>query len=93
MPVRPGSPGRGQLYINNELVGNEESHVTVPITFGIEGVSRGYDFGETVSHEYHGALSFTGKIHTVTVDVSGDLIVNDEAAMRRLMASNSETGC
>ena len=55
-----GSPGRAQLYINDKLVGNEEFHVTVPITFGIEGLSCGYDFGETVSHEYHGAFTFTG---------------------------------
>jgi arylsulfatase A-like enzyme len=81
-----GSPGRAQLYLNDELVGNEEFHVTVPITFGIEGLSCGYDFGETVSHEYHGAFTFTGKIHSVTVDLSGDLIVDDEAAMRHLMA-------
>jgi arylsulfatase len=46
-----GAPGRGQLYINGELVGNSEFPTTVPITFGIEGLSCGYDFGEAVTHK------------------------------------------
>jgi len=81
-----GAGGRGQLYINGELVGNVEFPTTVPITFGIEGLSCGYDFGETVSHEYHGSFSFTGKIHQVTVDLSGELIEDDEANVRRIIA-------
>ena len=58
----------------------------MPILFGIEGLSCGYDFGEAVSREYHGPFSFTGDIHQVTVDLSGELIRDDEAEMRRLMA-------
>jgi arylsulfatase len=81
-----GAGGRGQLYINGELVGNVEFPTTVPITFGIEGLSCGYDFGETVSHEYRGSFAFTGKIHQVTVDLSGELIEDDEANIRRIMA-------
>jgi hypothetical protein len=81
-----GAPGRAQLYINDELVGNEEFPVTVPITFGIEGLSCGYDFGEAVSREYHGSFEFTGHIYSVTVDLSGDLIADDEATVRRIMA-------
>jgi len=81
-----GAPGRGQLYIDGRLVGNTEFPTTVPITFGIEGLSCGYDFGEAVSHEYRAPFTFTGKIHKVTVDVSGELIKDDEAELRRLMA-------
>jgi arylsulfatase len=81
-----GTPGRAQLYIDEELVGNEEFPVTVPITFGIEGLSCGYDFGEAVSKEYHGSFEFTGHIHSVTVDLSGDLITDDEATVRMIMA-------
>jgi len=36
-----GAPGRGQLYINGELVGNAEFPTTVPLTFGIEGLDDG----------------------------------------------------
>ena len=81
-----GAPGRGQLYIDGELVGNTEFPTTVPITFGIEGLSCGYDFGEAVTHEYHAPFTFTGMIKQVTVDVSGDLIEDDEAKVRMLMA-------
>jgi len=54
--------------------------------FGIEGLSAGYDFGEAVSHEYHAPFTFTGKLKQVTVDLSGDLIEDDEAALRQLMS-------
>jgi len=81
-----GTPGRGQLYIDGELVGNAEFPTTVPILFGIEGLSCGYDFGEAVSHEYHAPFTFTGTIHQVAVDLSGDLIKDDQAEMRVLMA-------
>lgn len=81
-----GAPGRGQLYIDGKLVGNTEFPTTVPILFGIEGLSCGYDFGEAVSHEYHAPFTFTGEIHDVTVDLSGELIKDDEAAVRVLMA-------
>jgi len=81
-----GAPGRGQLYINGELVGNTDFPTTVPITFGIEGMSCGYDFGEAVSHEYHAPFAFTGTIRNVKVDLSGELIVDDESTVNRLLA-------
>ncbi|MBE9474657.1 MAG: arylsulfatase, partial [Chloroflexi bacterium] len=81
-----GAPGRGQLYIDGELVGNTEFWTSVPITFGIEGLSCGYDFGEAVTHEYETPFTFTGLIKQVTVDISGDLIEDDDAVARKLMA-------
>ena len=81
-----GTPGRGQLYINGELVGVTEFPVTVPIVFGIEGLSCGYDFGEAVTHQYTAPFRFTGKIKKVVTDMSGDLIVDDDAKVRLLMA-------
>ena len=81
-----GTPGRGQLYINGELVGNCDFPVTVPIAFGIEGLSCGYDFGEAVTHQYTAPFRFTGKIKHVVTDLSGDLIVDDDAKVRLLMA-------
>ena len=81
-----GTPGRGQLYINGELVGATEFPVTVPIVFGIEGLSCGYDFGEAVTHQYTAPFRFTGKIKKVVTDMSGDLIVDDDAKVRLLMA-------
>jgi arylsulfatase len=81
-----GAGGRGQLYFNGELVGNAEFPTTVPNLFGIEGLSAGYDFGEAVSHEYRAPFTFTGVLKQVTVDLSGDLIEDDEAAVRQLMS-------
>jgi hypothetical protein len=81
-----GAPGRAQLYIDGELVGNTEFPTTVPILFGIEGLSCGYDFGEAVSHAYHSPFTFTGKIHQVTMDLSGELIVDEESKVKQLMA-------
>jgi len=81
-----GAGGRAQLYINGKLVGSAEFPTTVPILFGIEGLSCGYDFGEAVSHEYRAPFTFTGTIREVTVDLSGELIEDDEAQVRKLMA-------
>ena len=81
-----GSPGRGQLYFDGKLVGNAEFDITVPIVFGIEGLSCGYDFGEAVTHDYCVPFRFTGTIHRVTVDLSGDLIKDPEAEQRILLA-------
>jgi arylsulfatase len=81
-----GTPGRGQLYINGELVGVTEFPVTVPFVFGIEGLSCGYDFGEAVTHKYEAPFRFTGKIKQVVIDMSGNLIEDDDAKVRLLMA-------
>jgi len=81
-----GTPGRGQLYINGKLVGNTEFPYTVPLTFGIEGLSCGYDFGEAVTHKYQTPFRFTGTIKQVVTDMSGELIEDDEAKVRMLMA-------
>jgi arylsulfatase A-like enzyme len=81
-----GAGGRAQLYIDGELVGNEEFPVTVPILFGIEGLSCGYDFGEAVTNGYRSPFPFTGTIEKVTVDLSGELIKDDDAAVALLMA-------
>ena len=81
-----GAPGRGQLYIDDKLVGNAEFPLTVPIMFGIEGLSCGYDFGEGVTTDYHPPFRFTGEIKQVIVDLSGELIEDDEAVIKRVMS-------
>jgi arylsulfatase len=81
-----GAGGRGQLYIDGKIVADTEIPVTVPIIFGIEGMSCGYDFGEAVTSAYEAPFRFTGKIKKVTVDVSGELIKDDEAEVALLMA-------
>jgi arylsulfatase len=81
-----GSPGRSQLYIDGELVGNIDLPYSVPNAFGIAGLSCGYDAYDAVNpDDYRAPFAFTGEIVQVVLDVSGDLIVDEEAEINRLM--------
>jgi arylsulfatase len=85
--VGKGSPGRGQLYINKELVGQIEMPYTVPLCLGLgAGITVGRKDGSPITDDYKVPFPFTGTLHQVTVDVSGDLIHDEEAAMRAIMA-------
>jgi arylsulfatase A-like enzyme len=81
-----GVPGRGQLYVDGELVGNTEYPHTTPLIFELEGLSCGYDFGAPATTGYEPPFEFTGTIHSVTFDVSGDLIKDEDAEIARIMA-------
>jgi len=81
-----GTPGRGQLYIDGKLVGAAEIPVTTPLIFNPGGLTCGANPGLPVTPEYSSPFKFTGKIYGVTVDVSGDLIKDDEAELRLVMA-------
>jgi arylsulfatase len=81
-----GVPGRGQLYIDGELVANTEYPHTTPLFFELEGLSCGFDFGAPAAEAYEPPFPFTGTIRQVSVDLAGDLIADDEAALRLLMA-------
>jgi arylsulfatase len=80
-----GSPGRGQLYIDSKLVGASEFPHTTPLFFELEGLSCGFDFGAPVA-EYDPPFPFTGVIRQISVDLAGELIKDDEAELRLLMA-------
>jgi arylsulfatase A-like enzyme len=73
-----GAGGLGQLYFDGRLVANTEIPVTTPVLYGLEGLSCGYDAGAPVTPTYKPPFEFTGTIHRVTVDVSGDLIVDED---------------
>jgi arylsulfatase len=81
-----GAPGRAQLYIDGKLVGQTEVPVTTPLAFGLTGLSCGAAHGAPVVPEYKPPFEFTGKIYSVTVDVSGQLIEDKEAEVRMVMA-------
>ena len=85
--VGKGAPGRLQLYVDGELVAQAEAPHTTPAMFELEGLSCGYDSGAPVLPDvYQAPYQFSGVIHEVVVDVAGELIEDDEATMRRLMA-------
>ena len=82
-----GTPGRGQLYIDEKLVGQIDVPVTTPLALGLtSGVTCGIAPGAPVTPDYEPPFKFTGKIYSVMVDVSGDLIQDREAEMRTIMA-------
>jgi arylsulfatase len=81
-----GAPGNGQLYVNGDLVANSEFEFTVPNLFGIIGVSCGRDGVDSVSpDDYASPFEFNGNLSQVVIDVSGDLIVDSETELHRLM--------
>jgi len=82
-----GSPGNVQLYFNQKLVGEGKLPVTIPLAFGLGGglvVGRGTGF--PISSRFQNPFGFTGTLHDVVIDVSGDLIVDKESEMRAVMA-------
>ncbi|MGD9146017.1 MAG: arylsulfatase [Anaerolineae bacterium] len=82
-----GTPGRAQLYIDGKLVGQAEFPHTTPLSLGLTGgITVGSDPGAPVAPFYETPFEFTGKVRSVTFDVSGDVIKDDEAEMRMIMA-------
>jgi arylsulfatase len=88
IPAGKGVPGRAQLYFGDKLVGNADFPYTTPLMFGVAGgaLECGRDTGSPVTPEYAPPFAYTGTIHSVTVDVSGELIRDTEAEMRMIMA-------
>jgi len=82
-----GTPGRGQLYIDGKLVGQTEFPHTTPLSLGLTGgIVVGADPGAPVAPFYVAPFEFTGTVHSVTFDVSGDVIEDKEAEMRMILA-------
>jgi arylsulfatase len=82
-----GAPGRAQLYVDKKLVGQVDVPLTMPLSLGLGGgFVCGADAGSPVWDEYDPPFPFTGTLHRVTVDVSGNLIQDTEAEMRVVMA-------
>ena len=82
-----GTPGRAQLYIDDKLVGQADFPHTTPLSLGLTGgISVGADPGAPVTPFYASPFEFNGIIQHVTFDLSGDLIEDDEASMRLILA-------
>jgi arylsulfatase len=87
IPNGKGAPGRGQIYIDGTLVDQAEIPLTMPLSLGLGGgIQCGADTGASVVPHYKPPFRFTGTLYSVTIDVSGDLIQDAEAEMRRVMA-------
>ena len=81
-----GAPGRLQLYVDGTLVGNAEAPITTPFMFNPGALTCGANPGSPVTPDYEGPFEFTGTLHTVTLDVGGDLIQDPEAELRYHLA-------
>ena len=81
-----GAPGRLQLYVDGELVGETDAPYTTPMILNPGALTCGANPGSPITLDYTGPFPFTGTIHTVTVDVSGELVTDTEAEMRVAMA-------
>jgi arylsulfatase A-like enzyme len=77
-----GAPGRLQLYVDDDLVGDADADVTTPFVFNPGTLTCGANPGSPVTPDYVGPFTFTGTLHKVTVDVSGELIHDPEAELR-----------
>ncbi len=86
MPHGKGSPGRAQLYVDGQLIAQDEFPVTTPIGFNPGGLTCGVNPGSPVTADYQAPFPFTGTLHTVAVDLSGDLITDTDAEIRMAMA-------
>jgi arylsulfatase A-like enzyme len=80
-----GSPGRAQLYLDGQLIAQSDFPYTTPIALNPGGLTCGANPGSPVTTDYQAPFRFTGVLHTVTVDLSGDLITDSESEMRMAM--------
>ncbi|WP_030154220.1 arylsulfatase [Streptomyces sp. NRRL S-244] len=81
-----GSPGRAELYVDRQLVAVAEFPVTTPVMFNPGGMTCGANPGQPVTPDYRSPFRFTGRLHTVTIDLSGELITDADSEMRMHMA-------
>jgi len=81
-----GAPGRLQLYIDGALVGNADADFTTPFIFNPGSLTCGANPGSPVTPDYEGPFTFTGTLHSVTLDVSGQLIHDADAELRAHLA-------
>jgi arylsulfatase len=86
IPNGKGAPGRAQLYVDGHLVAETDMPVTIPIVINPGGLTCGANPGTPVSPDYKAPFRFTGELHTVTVDLSGELIDDHESELRVAMA-------
>jgi len=58
---------------------------TTPVILNPGGLTCGADPGSPVSPDYKAPYRFAGKLHSVTVDIGGELITDTESEMRAVM--------
>ncbi|MCC6198259.1 MAG: arylsulfatase [Burkholderiales bacterium] len=79
--------GRGELYVDDRLIGAGDIPRTVPhvIETSGEGLCCGYDSGLPVTPDYEAPFRFTGRIEEVVVELHDDAEKDAEAQLRAAM--------
>ena len=76
-----------QLYIDGQLVGQTDFPHTTPFSLGLTGgITVGAAPSVPVAPFYETPFEFIGTIHSVTFDVSGEVIKDSEAEMCMILA-------
>ncbi|MFF9482777.1 arylsulfatase [Streptomyces sp. NPDC014733] len=86
IPHGKGAPGRAQLYIDRQLAAEADFPVTTPVLFNPGSTACGANPGSPVTDDYPSPFAFTGTLHEVTIDLSGELITDPHSEMRMHMA-------
>jgi arylsulfatase A-like enzyme len=86
LPHGRGAPGRLQLYVDGSLVADANAPVTTPFAFNPGALTCGANPGSPVTPDYPSPFRFTGTLHHVVIDVSGELITDTDSEMRMAMA-------
>ncbi|UGT67148.1 arylsulfatase [Nocardia gipuzkoensis] len=81
-----GTPGTARLYIDRAPVGEADFPFITPVAFNPGGMTCGANPGSAVVSDYEPPFRFTGTLHTVVVDLSGELITDVQSEMRMHMA-------
>ena len=72
--------------MDGRLVAGADTPVTTPFIINPGALTCGANPGSPVSPEYRSPFRLTGTLHSVTVDVSGELIEDSESQVRMTMA-------
>jgi arylsulfatase len=81
-----GVPCQVRLFHGDDVVGFGELEYTVPSTFATTGVSCGWAYFDSIDPSaYDAPFTFTSTLHKVVLDVTGELIINPEAEITRMM--------
>ena len=81
-----GAAGRLQLYVDGKLTADADAPMTTPFILNPGALTCGANPGSPVTPDYPSPFRFTGTLHSVTVDVSGELVTDTESEVRAAMA-------
>ena len=82
-----GAAGKAQLYVDRKMVAEQQLPVTIPLALGLSaGVVVGADSGSPVMEDYKPPFAFTGTVKKALIDISGELVEDQEAKFKMYMA-------